>query len=114
MNFPLPGALRPVDARALHQRLLRRVASHFGARAHASIGITGGGVFGDEPRWEDPEELRRDAGAARAAGIRDIAIFSLEGILGRRRPERWLDAVVDAEPREPEPTARASAAWRHD
>ncbi len=103
------GAFTPADARAIHQPLLAHIGRELGTRAHASIGITGAGVFGDEPAYEDPAELARDASAARAAGIEDIAVFCLEGILARPDPEAWLAAVADAVPCAPEPTWKSRA-----
>lgn len=97
------------DVRAAHQPLLRHIGRRFGTRAHASIGVTGIGVFGDEPSYDDPTELAADAAAARAAGVTDIAVFCLEGILARPHPEPWLRAVAEAPAREPESTMRAQA-----
>lgn len=103
------GLLDYADARALHYRYLRRVHRRFGDRAHVSVGITGTGVYGDEPYYDDPEELARDIGAARAAGIEDIAIFCLEGILAKERPTDWVDASTGAGAAVPPPSWRADA-----
>lgn len=102
------GVLRAADARAVHQPLLDHLARHWGSRAHASLGVTGTGIFGDEPTYDDPEQLALDVSAARAAGIDDIALFCLEGILAQRAPERWLE-TFDAAPRIPPTTLRARA-----
>jgi len=101
------GMLSYRDVRALHYELFLRLRRHFGSRAHVSLGITGTGVFGDEPVYEDPEPLRRDVAAARAAAIEDIAVFCLEGILAQSDRRGWVDAVTEAEPEVPEPTWRA-------
>lgn len=106
------GVLSIEDARAIHQPLLGHLGRRFGARAHASLGVTGAGIFGDEPAYSDPEDLSRDVAAALSAGIRDIAIFCLEGILAQGRPEHWLHAVCSAEAREPPPTWKATVARR--
>jgi hypothetical protein len=71
----------------------------------ASIGLTGVGVLGDEPYYTLPEELARDAGALKAAGVTDFAVYSLEGILASNRPDAWLQAVIDAQPEVPRPSA---------
>lgn len=106
------GVLDAADARALHQPLLERVAVRFGPAAHASIGITGTGVFGDEPCWENPAELGRDAAAVLAAGVHDLAIFCLEGVLHRDEPERWLRVVTRARPMVPRATWKSRSIRR--
>lgn len=95
------------DARALHYAYLLRVHRALGSRAHVSLGITGTGVFGDEPVYEDPRELALDVSAARAAQVEDIAIFCLEGILQKARPGEWVDAIAEASAAVPPPTWRA-------
>lgn len=103
------GLLDFRDVRAIHYVLFHRMRREFGGRAHVSLGLTGTGVYGDEPTYESPEELARDVSAARAANVDDIAIFCLEGLLGRREPGRWIDAITSAEPRVPPTTWRAES-----
>ncbi len=55
-----------------------------------SLGLVGTGKLGDEAVLEHPELLLRDVQSARAAGVQDLALFSLEGVLGDDEPERWL------------------------
>lgn len=101
--------LRLEDVRAIHYECLLQLRRRFGARAHVSLGLTGTGVFGDEPVYEEPRELALDVSAARAAGVDDIAIFCLEGILESSRPGRWIDAIAEAPPTAPERTWRADS-----
>lgn len=101
------GLLSEADARAMHYRLMRHVARAFGSRAHASIGVTGIGKLGDEPVYTNPESLGLDAAAARAAGIEDIGIFCLEGLLAQPEPEAWLRAVTQAQARVPAQTIKS-------
>lgn len=103
------GLLRYRDVRALHYEMFLRMRRHFGNRTHASLGITGTGVFGDEPVYERPEELRRDVSAARAAAVEDIAIFCLEGMLEKAEPGAWVDAITEAEPEIPASTWRSES-----
>lgn len=89
------------DARWYGYRALARLASVIGPRAGAFVGVVGKGKLGDEPSYADPVELSRDASAARAAGVGEVSLFCLEGILETRDPEAWLSALVDAEPERP-------------
>ena len=101
------GLLSYEDARAIHYRLFRHLARNLGERAHASLGVTGIGKLGDEPTYENPEELAADVSAALAAGVEDIAIFCLEGLVGREDAGAWVDAITTAQPRKPQMTMRA-------
>lgn len=98
------GRVSLADARSLQYLLLRDLAGALGGRAGASLGLTGVGKLGDEPTYEDPADLALDVGTALMAGIRDISIFNLEGILRRSDPAAWLEAARGARPVSPTPT----------
>jgi hypothetical protein len=66
----------------------------FGDRVGLSLGTVGAGAFGDEPSYRDVGELRRDVAIARAAGIDDLSLFDLGGVLRRGPAAAWLDALV--------------------
>ncbi|MBL4635355.1 MAG: hypothetical protein JKY56_15950 [Kofleriaceae bacterium] len=59
-----------------------------------SIGVVGKGEMKDEVCYSDISELARDVATVKNAGIGDLALFSLEGVLDRRYPEAWLEALV--------------------
>ncbi|MBA2661231.1 MAG: hypothetical protein H0U74_02990 [Bradymonadaceae bacterium] len=100
------GMLSVEDARAIHFRLFEHLVAAFGERAHASLGVTGTGKLGDEPVYTSAEELAQDVAAARAAGISDIAIFCLEGLIGRPDAGRWIELAMGAEPKAAPQTRR--------
>ncbi len=76
----------------------RATAERFGARGSVSLGAVGTGAFGDEPTYRAPSELARDVAIARAAGVDDLTLFDLGGVLARGPHEAWLDAFVETEP----------------
>lgn len=92
------GVLRREDARALLGLGCREAAARLGERAGASIGAVGVGAFGDEPTYRGVAELADDVATARAAGVDDLALFDLGGVIRRGPPEPWLDAFVTTEP----------------
>lgn len=106
------GALDRADVRALFAHAARAAAARFGARAGASLGAVGTGAFGDEPTYRAPRELAEDAACAQAAGLDDLALFDLGGVLRRPPAEAWLDAFVatSAARSLPPPTLRSRAA----
>ena len=105
------GALSRADAVSLLAATARATARRYGARGSVSLGASGRGALGDEPTYRCRAELVEDLAVVRAAGIDDILLFSLGGVLGRKRPEAWLDALVDTGPAKgiSRLTARAAA-----
>ena len=106
------GMLDFRDVRAIHYGFMVRTHRAFGHRSHVSVGLTGTGVYGDEPVYESADELAADVSAARAAGIDDIAVFCLEGLLGKDQPGEWVDALRGAPARPPPSTWRAEVVSR--
>jgi hypothetical protein len=68
----------------------------FGDRAGLSIGTVGTGAFGDEPCYRNPAELARDVQLARKAGIEELSLFDLGGVIRRAPASAWLDAFCGA------------------
>ncbi len=71
----------------------RRARARWGERAALSLGAVGTGAFGDEPVLRSPAELARDVALARAAGITELSLFELGGVLRRSPAEAWLEAL---------------------
>lgn len=82
---------RAETALAVCARLTRL---RFGAAASISLGAVDVGAFGDEPAYRGPSELARDVAIAGAAGLTELALFDLGGVLRRGPAEAWLDALV--------------------
>jgi hypothetical protein len=74
-------------------RCARMMRARFGERAALSLGAVGPGAFGDEPSYRDPGELARDVAIAEAAGITELSLFELGGILSRAPIEPWFEAL---------------------
>ena len=98
ISVMLYGSLLPGNARAWMFDTARRLAL---LNVGASIGLTAAGILGDEPHYESPAELAADAAVLKAAGVRDFAVYSLEGILATPSPEAWFEAVLAAQPQAP-------------
>ena len=54
---------------------------HYGERAAVDLGVVGAGGMVEGEGIKDIQELRAQVGAARAAGLERIHVYSLEGIL---------------------------------
>jgi hypothetical protein len=106
------GLLGRDDTRAILAAACAAAAARFPGRGGASLGAVGTGAFGDEPTYRDVAELADDVAIARAAGLDDLALFELGGVLRRPPAEGWLEAFVStpAAARPPPATLRARAA----
>jgi hypothetical protein len=92
----LPPAARGQVGVMVHEtgRLLARAVAP--ARACMSLGVVTQGKLGDETAFAAPADLERDVQCALAAGMDDLALFSLEGVLWRGAPESWLEPFTRA------------------
>jgi hypothetical protein len=100
--------IAPDDARWMQYEAACELRRAFGDRAGLSLGLTGVGVLGDEPHYTRPEQLAPDVAAARAAGIDDIAIFNLEGILKSPDPAAWFRVAAETPAQVPRRTKWAA------
>lgn len=88
------GVVSRRDALALLDEIARATAARFGVGASLSLGCIGTGALGDERTYRSPDELAEDVAVASAAGVDDLRVFNLGGMLARGPIEPWLDALV--------------------
>lgn len=88
------GVVNRRRAEQLVAACARFARRRFGERAALSLGCVGAGAFGSEPAYRDPSELARDVSLARAAGIEELALFDLGGVMRRPPAEAWFDALA--------------------
>ena len=65
----------------------------FGDRARMAIGTVG--ATGHGPGYTSPADMAEDIAAARAAGIFEVDIFKMKGILDQADPASWLTGMSD-------------------
>lgn len=102
------GALRREDVRGFLGLAAADAAARYGDRAGGSLGAVGVGAFGDEPIYRSAAELADDVAITTAAGVEDLTLFDLGGVLRRDAPEAWLSAFTETPPagQIPAPTLR--------
>ncbi len=105
------GLLRRRDARWLLSNWSAAAVERYGQKAGIALGVVGGGALGDERPYRDPSELRDDLAIAQAAGVDQVALFGLSGLLAREPIDDWLRALRQPKlaGRLPEPTKRTRA-----
>lgn len=67
----------------------------FREKARLSVGIIGKGEHG--PGYISPEDLGKDIAAAKAAGIDEVDLFHLNGMIQEGNVTDWINADVNAE-----------------
>ena len=107
--------LKRADVRALLARWSAELASKYGDRAAIALGAVGVGALGDEACLRSPEVLADDVAIVRAAGIDDISLFNLRGVIERGPIDAWLSALTSTPPIKtktlPPMTAKARLLW---
>jgi hypothetical protein len=106
------GALRRADALAMLGAIAGTCARRWGARAAVSLGVVGLGALGDERAYRAPVELAEDVALAEAAGIEELVLFGLDGIVARPPHHLWLDALCGTALASRQGSARATARSR--
>jgi len=104
------GLLSEADANWLTYEICLGLRTARRGAAGVSLGVTGTGVFGDEPEFDGPEGLLVGIRAALAAGIRDISIYNLEGTIRRSDPRMWFEHIRRARPSVPTRSSKVSRA----
>lgn len=106
------GLLRRADARALLRAIAAACAGRWASRAAISLGVVGPGALGDERAYRTPRELAEDVALAQMAGVDEVVLFALDGVLARPPRQLWLDALCGRDPASVADvnTARARAA----
>lgn len=82
-----------------HRGLLRWWNFHMAKKRKASmcsIGLIHSGIFGNEPHYKHAEELATDMRYAQKHGFKNIAVYSIDGIMKRSNPNAWISALKDS------------------
>lgn len=99
-------ALGRVDTEALLGVLGERSRAKHGARAGLSLGAVGHGALGTEPCYRSPDELARDVAIAIHAGVDDLVLFELAGVLARPPAHAWMEALTRTPAAAPPPAGK--------
>jgi hypothetical protein len=101
------GHIKEADGDSLAYMASVMLRSRLGKAASISLGATGCGVLGGEKVFDRPEDLVAGLSGALSAGIRDVSVYSLEGVLERPDPRAWFAALREARPKVPPHSAKA-------
>lgn len=102
------GIISKKDAAWLLYSRCKDLRMNLGDRAALSVGVTYKGKLGNEPYYKSPDEMKLDISAAKAAGINDIAIYNLEGILKYKNPSEWFKMILSTKPKKPKFSLKAN------
>ncbi len=101
------GMISQKDAVWLLYSRCKDLNKKLGSRAGLSVGVTYIGKLGNEPYYKSPNEMKPDISAAKAAGISDIAIYNLEGVLKYKHPSEWFKMVLTEKAKIPQFSLKA-------
>ncbi len=85
----------PKAFRGLIRQIYCSIIKRMSKRNFFAIGLANSGVFGNEPEYEDIDEFKKDLAMVKKAGIKNLCVYSIEGVLKRKDAKNWLLAVHD-------------------
>lgn len=99
VGWPELTYLTYLDGRAMKKR--------WGDRAGVALGVTSAGEGHETVVYQTPEQMAPDVAALRAAGVNNVGIYDLKGILESPDPEAWLKMLRDTPAQTPPKKIRA-------
>ena len=60
-----------------------------------SIGLIGTGILEKEGIYRNVKQFREDLEMVKDSGAKQVAIYSLDGILKRNNPEEWVKIIKE-------------------
>lgn len=79
------GVIRYLIRLALHRIVKRMNKDNFYA-----IGLANHGIFINEPEYESMNEFKKDIDLMKKAGVKNLCIYSIEGVLKHKDAGKWL------------------------
>jgi len=109
-SLVIGSGIAPADAQGLLYQVCQATHAHYGDRAGVSLGLCG---VESGSAYATPAELQPDVAAALAAGIQEIALSDLAGIIASPDPAAWFQAVRSCAPAAPAVTAWARRSFEN-
>lgn len=101
------GILNYKDAHYLLYLYAQMANNFLGERASFSLGVTYIGKLGDEPYYKSYKQLIPDIASTKAAGIKSLGLYNLEGVLKRKDSSVWLQVFKNTLPFKPAKSYKA-------
>ncbi|WP_371802080.1 hypothetical protein [Candidatus Lokiarchaeum ossiferum] len=91
------GIVSHEDYRHLIHVYAKEFVENYGAeKASITLGITNLGVADVRAVQTDPKLYKMEASALLAAGLTDLGIYALDGIMEQKNPVKWIETVQSA------------------
>ncbi|MDP3728067.1 MAG: hypothetical protein Q8R18_01295 [bacterium] len=78
----------PFGFKKLYKHYFKRHFLPYHKEAYIAVGLIGKGIFGNEPIYRSPKQMKKDIQFLRKEGVETLVFFSLEAI--SQRGEEWL------------------------
>jgi len=72
---------------------MKKTVERYNGNVMFSIGLIGPGILKNEKIYRNIEEFGQDLNMVNESGASKVAIYSIEGLLKRDKPEEWLKLV---------------------
>jgi hypothetical protein len=79
--------------RAYYKWFSKKAVKKYRDKVMFSLGLLGPGIFSTEPAYRKISELKKDIEIVKKAGANKIAIYSIERLQERERPEEWIQLL---------------------
>ncbi|MDI6737149.1 MAG: hypothetical protein QME12_01375 [Nanoarchaeota archaeon] len=90
MMHPL---LRPIYR--LYYRLFIRAQLKKSKASYFAVGLISKGIFNSEPQYKNPKQLESDLRFLFKNRVKNIVVYSIEGISQRKDSEEWVKAIKE-------------------
>lgn len=97
-NFMFYSSIIPVFFRPLYRlyyRLFMRHALKRSKNTYFAVGLISKGIFNSEPEYKNASQLKSDLKFLSHNGIKNVVVYSIEGISQRKNPEEWVLAIKE-------------------
>src|SRR3989344_1795959 len=92
-NYMCYTTFVPRIFRGILRFILINIVKGMSKNNYYAIGLLNNGIFGNEPEYENINEFKKDIEMMKRAGVRNLCIYSIEGILKREDAKKWLRTI---------------------
>lgn len=78
-----------------YNKLILKKALEKNKNMVASIGLVGPGILETEGYYKSTKEFYKDLKMVQSTGLKNVTIYSIDAILKRKKPERWIKTLKE-------------------
>ncbi|MDD4877984.1 MAG: hypothetical protein PHO02_03030 [Candidatus Nanoarchaeia archaeon] len=97
-NFMFYSSIMPWFFRPLYRIYYRWFIRHALRRSkqtYFAVGLISKGIFNSEPQYKNVSQIRKDMGFLLKNKVKNVVVYSIEGISRRKDSEEWVKAIKE-------------------